>query len=382
VVHHARVAWDETLTEQERRRAREQLEQLLERQARMGTADVVTYHPPEAIAQRDLFALAGTHVDGTQWTIGDCDHRFPLQSISKVFTYALALEDNGREATLSRVGVEPSGDPFNSLAFDEVNRRPHNPMVNAGALVAADIVGGADVEERVGRLLERLRIYTGNHDLEVDKELLEAQLADADRNLGISYYMRSLGMLVGEVLDILTVYLSVCSVMVTTTELSVAAATLAHGGVNPLTDERAMPRTYVRDVIGVMFTCGMYDAAGQWANDVGIPAKSGISGGILAAIPQQVGLGVFSPGLDVHGNSVRGVNVCRELSDRFGLHVFADPGETQLGRLGGRVWPEPEPEPEPGALDPEPRDEDGTEDSEDSGGLDGAPRSAVIEAQT
>ena len=358
VVHHARVAWDETLTEQERRRAREQLEQLLERQARMGTADVVTYHPPEAIAQRDLFALAGTHVDGTQWAVGDCDHRFPLQSISKVFTYALALEDNGREATLSRVGVEPSGDPFNSLAFDEIHRRPHNPMVNAGALVAADIVGGTDVDEKVGRILERLRIYAGNHELEVDEELLEAQLDDADRNLGISYYMRSLGMLVGEVEDILRTYLSVCSVLVTTAELSEMGATLAHGGANPRTGERAMARTYVRDVIGVMFTCGMYDAAGQWANDVGIPAKSGVSGGIMASIPNQVGLGVFSPGLDLHGNSVRGINVFRELSDRFGLHIFADPEETRLGRLGGRVWPEPEPEPEPGALDPEPRDED------------------------
>ena len=172
----------EILTPQEKRRARDQLEQLLDRQARLGAADVVTYHPPEAIAQRDVFALAGTHVDGTQWDVGDCDHRFPLQSISKVFTYALALEDNGREATLSRVGVEPSGDPFNSLVFDEFHRRPHNPMVNSGALVAADIVGGSTVEEKVGRLLERMRVYTGNPELAVDEDLLAAQLADADRN--------------------------------------------------------------------------------------------------------------------------------------------------------------------------------------------------------
>ena len=222
--------------------------------------------------------------------------------------------------------------------------------------MAADLVGGATVEEKVGRLVERMRLYTGNPELAVDSDLLDAQLADADRNLGISYYMRSLGMLIGEVEDILRVYLSACSVPVTTPELSAAAATLAHGGVNPRTDERALPRTYVRDVIGVMFTCGMYDAAGQWANDVGIPAKSGVSGGILASIPNHLGLGVFSPGLDVHGNSVRGVNVCRELSDRFGLHVFADPAESRLGNLSGRIWPEPEPEPEPGALDPHPED--------------------------
>jgi len=328
------------VSEAERRAARAQLEELVERQARVGTADVVGYFPPENVAQRDVFALAGTHVDGTQWTVGDHAHRFPLQSISKVFTYALALEDNGREATLTRVGVEPSGDPFNALTFDDANRRPHNPMVNAGALVAADLVAGSGPEEKIERLMERMRLHTGNHDLAVDADLLDAQLADADRNLGISYLMRSMGMLTGDVEDTLRVYLAACSVMVTATELSVAGATLAHGGVNPRTGERAMPRTHVRDVVGVMFTCGMYDAAGEWAYDVGIPAKSGVSGGILGTIPNHLGLAVFSPGLDVHGNSVRGVAVCRELSDRFGLHVFADPAESRLGRTADLVWTE------------------------------------------
>ncbi len=294
---------------------------------------VVSYYPPEMERHAHLFGLSGTYVDGTRWTVGDCDVRFPLHSISKVFTYGLALEDNGLDATMRRVGVEPSGDPFNSISFDEVNNRPFNPMINAGALVAANLVHGADREEKVARLLERMRIYAGNPDLAVDQEILAEQLESNDRNLGVSYIMRSLGMLDGDIEDNLFVYLSACSVTVTAVELGAMGATLAHGGLNPLTEERALAREHTRGLISVMTMCGMYDAAGEWAHDVGIPAKSGVSGGIMAAIPDRFGLGVFSPGLDRHGNSVRGVAVCRELSARFGLHVFADPSEAKFGRI-------------------------------------------------
>jgi glutaminase len=138
--------------------------------------------------------------------------------------------------------------------------------------------------------------------------------------------MRSLGMLDGNIEDNILVYLSACSVTVDTDELAVMGATLAHGGTNPLTGDSAMPAEHVRDVTSVMTTCGMYDAAGQWFYDVGIPAKSGVSGGIVAAIPERIGIAVYSPGLDAHGNSVRGVNICRDLSTHFGLHVFAGPG--------------------------------------------------------
>jgi len=295
--------------------------------------EVVSYYPAEMEARADEFGLAGTNIDGTQWQVGDCDVRFPLHSISKVFTYGLALEDNGLDATLEAVGVEPSGDPFNSITFDDVHNRPFNPMINAGALVAANLVHGSSKEERVDRLLQRYRAYTGNPDLVVDQEILDQQLVSNDRNLGLSYLMRSLGMLHGDIDDNLFVYLSACSITVTTPELSVMAATLANGGVNPLTGETALPREHLRTVISVMSMCGMYDAAGEWAHDVGIPAKSGVSGGIMGVLPKYFGLGVYSPGLDRHGNSVRGVAVCRELSRRFGLHVFADPSESRFGRV-------------------------------------------------
>lgn len=314
---------------------RAQLRELHERHSRIGDGDVVSFYPPSAEERRDLFGLAGTNVDGTQWSVGDCAVRFPLHSISKVFTYGLALEDNGRAATLRRIGVEPSGDPFNSIIFDEANNRPHNPMINAGALVAVNLIAGADRAEKVDRLLDRLRAYSGNPEFAVDERILDEQLVSNDRNLALSYLMRSLGMISGDIEDNIAVYLAGCSVTVTTTELGVMGATLAHGGVNPHTGARALARDHVRDVLSVMSTCGMYDAAGQWLTDVGIPAKSGVSGGIVATLPNHLGLGVYSPGLDAQGNSVRGVNVCRELSERFGLHVFGVPDEAGFGRVRG-----------------------------------------------
>jgi glutaminase len=306
-------------------RVRAQLEELYRRHAGSDTDGVVSFYPPEAQARPHTFGLSGFHVSGARVGIGDCRERFPLHSISKVFTYALALEDNGRAATLAHVGVEPSGDPYNSITFDEANHRPYNPMVNAGALVAASLVHGADRAEKVGRLLERLRAFSGNPGLDVDDTILDQQLRETDRNLAVGYLMRSLGMLHGDIEEIVAVYLSACSVTVTTDELALMGATLANGGTNPLTGARAMPRDHVRDVASVMVTCGMYDAAGQWFYDVGIPAKSGVSGGIVAAIPGRIGIAVYSPGLDAHGNSARGVAICRDLSTHFGLHLFTTP---------------------------------------------------------
>ena len=304
---------------------RARIHELHRRHAPLPADQIVSYYPPEAEARGDLFGLSGVHVSGVSVSVGDSRERFPLHSISKVFTYALALEDHGREATLARIGVEPSGDPYNSITFDEEHHRPHNPMVNAGALVAASLVRGDGAAEKVDRLLDRLRRFSGNPDLRVDTDTLDEQLRTNDRNLAVSYLMRSLGMLDGDIEDNILVYLSVCSVMVNTDELAVMGATLANAGTNPLTGATAIPAEHVRDVTSVMTTCGMYDAAGQWFYDVGIPAKSGVSGGIVAAIPERIGIAVYSPGLDAHGNSVRGVNICRDLSTHFGLHLFGNP---------------------------------------------------------
>jgi glutaminase len=155
----------------------QQIEELHALHSTLGDEKVVSYYPPEMESEAHLFGMAFYHIDGTYWHHGDCEYPFPLHSISKVFTYALALEDNGGEETLKHVGVEPSGDPFNSITFDEENNRPFNPMMNAGALVTASLVHGGDREEKVERLVEKLRIYAGNPDLHVDEEVLERELA-------------------------------------------------------------------------------------------------------------------------------------------------------------------------------------------------------------
>jgi glutaminase len=288
------------------------------------------YRPDAAGDERDYFGVAFAEQSGEIHVAGDCDRPFALQSLSKVFVYGLALEDNGRETVLEHVGVEPSGEAFYSIEFDERHHRPHNPMVNAGALVTSALVQGADAEDRLDRVLHKLRLYAGNDDLAVDQDVFEREMRAADRNRAIAYLMRSQQMLSGDVEAILALYLQQCSVTVTCRDVAVMAATLANGGVNPVTGARALPRANVRDVLSVMYTCGMYDAAGQWAYEIGVPAKSGVSGGILAAIPDKLGVGVFSPGLDEYGNSVRGVNVCLEVSERLGLHVFATEGEDAM----------------------------------------------------
>ena len=288
------------------------------------------YKPELAGEVRDQFGICIVRTNGEVYQAGDHDLLFALQSISKVFVYGLALADHGRDYVLEHVGVEPSGDAFNSIIFDERNNRPYNPMVNAGALVTTDLVRGKDSAEKFERILGALRIYAGNPSLGVDEDTFEAEMRTADWNRATAYLMRSQGMIAGNVEEILALYLRQCSVQVTCRELAVMAATLANGCVNPITGERALPLRHVREVLSVMHTCGMYDAAGQWAFDIGVPAKSGVSGGILVVVPGKGGMGVFSPGLDTHGNSVRGIRVCHEISERLGLHTFATEAEDAL----------------------------------------------------
>jgi glutaminase len=288
------------------------------------------YHKPEILGEEQKwFSICLATTEGEVFVAGDHARPFALQSISKMFVYGLALETCGRERVLARVGVEPSGDAFNSIVFDERHNRPFNPMVNAGALATTDLVGDAR-ERALGRILDSLRCYAANGDLRVDEGIFEAEMRTADRNRATAYLMRSEGMLEGDVEATLALYLQQCSVHVTCRELALMAATLANGGVNPATGERALGARHVRDVLSIMHTCGMYDFAGEWAYRVGIPAKSGVSGGVLAAVPGKFGIGVFSPGLDAYGNSVRGTAVCEEISERLGLHVFADHREDAL----------------------------------------------------
>jgi glutaminase len=323
-----------------RQRLNQRLDELYRRHQSLHEDEVFGYYAPGSgylkpeeyitSAHERLFAICLATADGETFCAGDHERPFALQSISKVFVYGLALEDHGRDYVLKRVGVEPSGDAFNSIVFDERNNHPYNPMVNAGALATTDLVESEDPAEDLERLLAVLRRYAGAENLEVDEDVFALEMGSADRNRATSYLMRSYGMISHDVEENLALYLRQCSVCVTSRDLAVMAATLANGGVNPKTKEQALSPRYVRDVLSVMHTCGMYDFAGEWAYQVGIPAKSGVSGGILAVVPGKLSIGVFSPGLDAYGNSVRGVKVCEEISERLGLHIFADDTEDAL----------------------------------------------------
>jgi len=282
---------------------------------------VATYIPELAKADPDLFGIAIATVDGKVYTVGEADQTFTIQSTSKPFIYGHILAEFGREAVLKHVGVEPTGEAFNSIILDEVENRPFNPMVNSGAMAAAELIKGETPEGRIATMLDVMSRYAGRS-LFVDEDVFRSEQATGHRNRAIAYMMLNSGMIRSSPESILDIYFRQCSVRVTCRDLAMMGATLANDGTNPVTGVEALPRDYIQDVLTVMNSCGMYNFAGQWSYEVGMPAKSGVAGGIIAVIPGQIGIGVFSPRLDRHGHSVRGVKVCREISETFGLHVF------------------------------------------------------------
>ena len=221
----------------------------------------------------------------------------------------------------AKIGVEPSGEAFNEISVDKTTKMPKNPMINAGAIAAVSLVPAGSPDERFALIREFYSACAGSQ-LHLDAEVYASEKASGDRNRAIAYMLASFGVLDDDPDEVLDVYFRQCSLNVTSTDLARMAATLARGGVNPGTGRRVTTAAVVRRTLSVMVTCGMYDAAGDWVSAVGMPAKSGVGGGIVAVLPGQLGIGVYSPLLDPKGNSVRGVRVCRSLSERLGLHFL------------------------------------------------------------
>ena len=282
---------------------------------------VADYIPPLALADPDHFGIAVTTTEGHSYEVGDSRERFTIQSMSKPFTYGLALADRGFEAVDGKVGVEPSGEAFNSISLAPGSGRPLNPMINAGAITSTSLVAGGSAAERERRIVDFYGRFAGRA-LDLDAEVYESERDTGHRNRAIGHMLRAFGVLEEDPDGVLDVYFRQCSVSVDCRDLSLMAATLANGGVNPLTGERVLARDLVDRVLSVMTTCGMYDSAGEWVVDVGMPAKSGVGGGVLAVLPGQLGIAVFSPPLDPHGNSVRGVEVCRQISTDLNLNLL------------------------------------------------------------
>jgi glutaminase len=279
------------------------------------------YIPELGKADPALFGIAIATVDGQIYAVGDADIAFTIQSVSKPFMYGYALQRYGRAAVLKRVGVEPTGEAFNSIVLDEVMNRSFNPMVNAGAIAVAELMDGDTQQARIDNMLGLFSSVAGRK-LDIDQAVFGSEQATGHRNRAIAYMMLNAAMIERDPNEVLDLYFRQCSVNVTCRDLAVMAATLANDGRNPLTGQAVFDVQYVRDMLSVMNSCGMYDYAGEWAYEVGMPAKSGVSGCIIAVIPGQIGICVFSPPIDSQGNSVRGISVCQEISNEFELHAF------------------------------------------------------------
>ncbi|MBA4020700.1 MAG: glutaminase A [Pirellula sp.] len=297
------------------------LRELYDKYLPLRDGKVADYIPELAKADPGSFGITVVTKDGQVFSAGDVKQQFTIQSISKPFVFGLALEMHGRDYVLSKVGVEPTGEAFNAIVLDETSNRPFNPMVNSGAVATADLIEGKDFPERVSRLIAMFSRYCGRP-VYVDNTVFMSERATGHRNRAIGHLMLNFGMVRDRIEESLELYFQQCSMMVNCHDLAVMGATLANGGVNPVTGERALEQQYVKYLLSIMLSCGMYDYAGEWAYRVGIPSKSGVAGGIVAVVPGVAGIGIYSPPLDAKGNSVRGIKVFEELSERFGLHAF------------------------------------------------------------
>ena len=283
--------------------------------------DVATYIPELAKANPERFGICLVTVDGRIVRVGDWEDEFTIQSICKPFAFQMALEQFGREDILKHVGVEPSGEAFNSIELDPKTMRPFNPMINAGAIAISSLIKKDPPDSGIQAFVDRMQMAAGRK-LRIDPEVLASESSTGNRNRAIAYLMLNFGIIDGEVGHTLHQYFSQCSLLVNCQDLAMMAVTLANMGANPVTRERVFDYQYIKDVLTVMFTCGLYDHAGEWAYRVGMPAKSGVSGGILGIVNRQLGIAVYSPKLDEKGNSVRGILACKDLANELGLHAF------------------------------------------------------------
>lgn len=297
------------------------LDQLVAEFASVDDGALADYIPELTEVDPSGFGLTLSSADGFLYESGDARTEFTIQSISKPFTYALALDAVGEDAVDAKIGVEPSGDAFNEISVDERTKTPKNAMINAGAIAAVSLVPGASPDERFDKIQQFYSACAGRP-LELDEDVYRSEKETGNRNRAIAYMLTSFGVL-DDPDEVLDVYFRQCSLRVTSADLARMAATLARGGINPQTGRQVTSARVVRRTLSVMVTCGMYNGAGDWVSAVGMPAKSGVGGGIAAVLPGQLGIGVYSPLLDGRGNSVRGVLVCRALSQRLGLHFLS-----------------------------------------------------------
>ena len=284
---------------------------------------VATYIPELAKVDPDKLGIYISSPDG-DYSAGDCAAPFTMQSVVKPLILLLALMDSGIDTVRALVGVEATGKPFDTFNYsDQALTGAHiNPMINTGAIALCTLIRGRDYGERFDRLLELVRTLADNPSLEVDQAVFRSEQLTGNKNRALAYLLTAYGMISDPVNEILNCYFKACSITVTCRDLAKIAHIFALRGIHPATGEQLFPAQYAKYVTATMATCGMYDGSGEFALEVGFPAKSGVGGGILGVIPRSMGIGVYAPALDRHGNSVAGVQALAQLSRELDLSIY------------------------------------------------------------
>lgn len=285
---------------------------------------VATYIPELAKANFSDLGVYLITLDGDEYLAGDYSKKFTMQSISKVLTLILSLMDNGESKVFEKVGMEPTGDSFNSIVDLELKNihKPFNPMINAGAIATTSLLAGDSPKEKTERILNLARKLSDNPGIKINEDVYMSEKLTGDRNRSIAYFMKSFNVIEGSVEDILDVYFRQCSIEVTCRDIANIGCVLANDGVSVRTGENIVPKHICRITKTIMSTCGLYDASGEFAVHIGIPAKSGVGGGIMAAVPRKMGIGVYGPALDEKGNSIAGIQILKELSEKLDLDIY------------------------------------------------------------
>ncbi|MDU2242130.1 MAG: glutaminase A [Paenibacillus sp.] len=285
---------------------------------------VAEYIPELSKAKQDMLGIHLLDSRGHSVSSGDARAGFTMQSISKVFTLILALMDHGEAAVFSKVGMEPTGDHFNSIMKLELSQPaiPFNPLINAGAIVVSSMIKGENAKEKSARILSFFRELAGNSGLDYDEQVYRSESETGHLNRSMAYFLLDKGTLGCGVEEVLDIYFRHCSIQVCCEDLARMALVLAFDGIDPLTGKTLIPRRYVQIAKTFMVTCGMYNGSGEFAIGAGLPAKSGVSGGILTLVPGRYGIGVVGPALNPKGNSIAGVQLIERLSRTFDWSLF------------------------------------------------------------
>lgn len=302
-----------------------QLEEILDKnRSKIQHGNLPTYIPELSKANKNALGVYISQVDGMEFGAGDYEHKFTIQSISKVITLIMALEEWGPDYVFDSVGMEPTGDAFNSMMKLEIVRpsKPFNPMINAGAIAVTSMIKGKSPEEKIERILDFFKIITQNPSLEVNKSIYMSEKKTGDRNRAMAYFMKDVGVIRGNVEETLDVYFSQCSIEVTCRDIARIGLFLSNDGILKETGKKLINPRHSKIAKAFMTTCGMYNASGEFAIKVGIPSKSGVGGGIMSVVPGQMGIGVLGPSLDEKGNSIAGIGVLEDIAKALNISIF------------------------------------------------------------